>query len=43
MIIKDIKNTHMLLNNRHWISDVFAGAGIGIGTAAHAYFLNDGY
>jgi len=31
------------LNNRHWISDVFAGAGIGIGTAELAYFLNDGW
>ncbi len=31
------------LNNRHWISDVFAGAGIGIGTTELAYFLNDGW
>jgi len=31
------------LNNRHWISDVFAGAGIGIGSAELAYFLNDGW
>ena len=31
------------LNDRHWISDVFAGAGIGIGTTELAYFLNDGW
>ena len=31
------------LNNRHWISDVFAGAGIGIGVTELAYFLNDGW
>jgi hypothetical protein len=31
------------LNNRHWVSDVFAGAGIGIGTTELAYFLNDGW
>ncbi|MCO4821997.1 MAG: phosphatase PAP2 family protein [Flavobacteriaceae bacterium] len=31
------------LNNRHWVSDVFAGAGIGIGTTELAYLLNDGW
>ncbi|MEJ2113656.1 MAG: phosphatase PAP2 family protein [Flavobacteriaceae bacterium] len=31
------------LNNRHWISDVFAGAGIGIGVTELAYFLNEGW
>lgn len=31
------------LNNRHWVSDVFAGAGIGIGVTELAYFLNDGW
>ncbi|WP_136480613.1 phosphatase PAP2 family protein [Cognatitamlana onchidii] len=31
------------LNDRHWISDVFAGAGIGIGSTELAYFLNDGW
>jgi membrane-associated phospholipid phosphatase len=29
------------LNNRHWISDVFAGAGLGIGVTEFSYFLND--
>ncbi len=29
------------LNNRHWISDVFAGAGIGIGVTEFSYFMND--
>lgn len=28
------------LNDRHWISDVFAGAGFGIGVTELAYFLN---
>lgn len=31
------------LNNRHWISDVTAGAGIGIAVTELAYFLNDGW
>ncbi|TNJ41246.1 phosphatase PAP2 family protein [Tamlana fucoidanivorans] len=31
------------LNNRHWISDVTAGAGIGIGATELAYFLNEGW
>ena len=29
------------LNNRHWISDVAMGAGLGIGITELAYFLND--
>ncbi len=29
------------LNNRHWISDVFAGAGLGIGVTEFSYYLND--
>ena len=29
------------LNNKHWISDVFVGAGVGIGVTELAYFLND--
>ncbi len=29
------------LNNRHWISDVFAGAGLGIGVTEFSYFMND--
>ena len=31
------------LNNRHWISDVFAGAGLGIGVTEFSYYLNDGW
>jgi len=29
------------LNDRHWISDVFVGAGLGISLTEFAYFLND--
>ena len=29
------------LNNRHWISDVATGAGLGIGVTEFSYFLND--
>ncbi|NNL02357.1 MAG: phosphatase PAP2 family protein, partial [Eudoraea sp.] len=29
------------LNNRHWISDVTAGAGLGIATTEFSYFLNE--
>ncbi len=29
------------LNNRHWVSDVFAGAGLGIGVTEFSYFMND--
>lgn len=31
------------LNNHHWVSDVFVGAGLGIGVTELAYFLNNNW
>ncbi|HRN46930.1 MAG TPA: phosphatase PAP2 family protein, partial [Niabella sp.] len=30
-----------MLNNRHWLGDVVAGAGIGIASTKLAYFIHD--
>lgn len=40
-MLASVTGVYRQLNNRHWISDVMAGAGIGIGITELAYFLND--
>ena len=40
-LLASITGVFRQLNNRHWVSDVFAGAGIGIGVTELAYFLNN--